>query len=189
MAKGKINFIFVQLFIFSYIFLTGCTAKEMEKNKKFIDLIVDDVHQEDKINKDIYISAIFKTAAYSITNIYEDAHIKLRGKEYINEKLKERDCIINRTLIDRTTNQRIGKRPPYEYLKDIERDIGKDVLNKTIVTHLMADDIKSLSKESFNGFMEHRLNIIRKNIQEVTEKSIDHSDGNFEKREYGLFLA
>ncbi len=94
----------------------------------------------------------------------------------------QRDCIINRTLIDRKTNQRIGKRPPVEYLKDIEKRIGQDVLNKVITTHLIASDTKTLCKESFNDFLENRIEILRANIEEVTGKIIKNADGQSEKK-------
>lgn len=85
----KINFILVQWFIFSCFFLSGCVAKETDKNKKLTDRIDDIIFQEDRINKDIYINAFFETTTYRIAQIYEDAYAKLRGKEYINEQLKE----------------------------------------------------------------------------------------------------
>src|ERR1019366_2099116 len=37
---------------------------------------------------------------------------------------KRRDCVLNRTLIDRTTNQIIGKRAPSEYIADIRNTDG-----------------------------------------------------------------
>jgi len=41
---------------------------------------------------------------------------------------------------------------------------------------------KTLSKESFEEFIEQRLEIIRLNMQEVTGKSIEKADGKFEKK-------
>lgn len=110
-------------------------------------------------------------------HIFPDAYLESKKVQKY-----QRDCIINRTLIDRKTNQRIGKRPPSEYLKDIEKSIGQDVLNKVITTHLIAADTKTLSKESFDDFIEHRLEILRKNIEEVTGKTIQKADGHFEKK-------
>jgi len=37
---------------------------------------------------------------------------------------RHRDCILNRTLIDRTTNQMISNRPPAEYLAEIRNTAG-----------------------------------------------------------------
>jgi len=110
-------------------------------------------------------------------HIFPDAYLELQKVQKY-----QRDCIINRTLIDRKTNQRIGKRPPSEYLKDIEKRIGHDVLNKLITSHLMAKDTETLSKESFDAFIEHRLEIFRINIQAVTGKKIEEGDGQFEKK-------
>lgn len=110
-------------------------------------------------------------------HIFPDAYLEIKG---VPEK--QRDCVINRTLIDRATNQRIGKRPPSQYLKDIEKNIGKDVLSKIIKTHLIANDTELLNKDSFDEFIEHRIDILRENIQEVTGKNIDKSDGVFERK-------
>lgn len=89
MLMRKINLILVQRLIFSCFFLSGCVAKETDKNRKLTDLIDDILFQDDKINKDIYVTAFFGTTTYRIAQIYEDAYAKLRGKEYINEQLKE----------------------------------------------------------------------------------------------------
>lgn len=110
-------------------------------------------------------------------HIFPDAYLESKKVQK-----HQRDCIINRTLIDKKTNQRIGKRPPSEYLKDIEKRIGHDVLNKLITSHLMASDTETLSKESFDAFIEHRLEIFRINIQAVTGKKIEEGDGLFEKK-------
>ena len=110
-------------------------------------------------------------------HIFPDAYLNSK-----NIPKYQRDCIINRTLIDRTTNQRIGKRPPTEYLQDIEERIGSDILNKVIKTHLIATDTKTLSRESFNDFIENRLEILRENIEEVTGKKIEKADDQFEKK-------
>lgn len=110
-------------------------------------------------------------------HIFPDAYLASQ-----NVPKNQRDSIINRTLIDRKTNQSIGKRPPSKYLKDIENEIGKDILNKVIKTHLIAADADMLSKESFEEFIEQRLEILRLNIQDVTGKDIEKADGIYEKK-------
>lgn len=110
-------------------------------------------------------------------HIFPDAYLDSQGVPKL-----QRDCVINKTLISRATNQRIGKRAPSEYLKDIETHIGRNILEKVIKTHLIAEDVKLLSKDSFADFVEHRLNILRQGIQEVTSKNVNQADSIFEKK-------
>jgi len=111
-------------------------------------------------------------------HIYPKTYLETIGIK----KSQQRDCIVNRTLIDRTTNQLIGKRPPTDYISDIEKILGKDTFNNIVKTHLIADDSVSLSKESFEDFIENRLEIFRKAIEQATGKKIDKSDGYFERK-------
>lgn len=110
-------------------------------------------------------------------HIFPDAYLESKGVPKM-----QRDCVINRTLIDRKTNQSIGKRPPSDYLRDIEEKLGKDVLEKVIKTHLIAENGQSLKQHSFEEFVEYRLNLLKQHIQEVTGKKINDPDGVFEKR-------
>jgi hypothetical protein len=110
-------------------------------------------------------------------HIYPDAYLESRG---VSEK--KRNCIINRTLIDKKTNQRIGKRPPSEYLGEVQSRIGEDSLEKLVKTHSLGRDVKSLKKESFDDFVEDRLDVLRQNIEKVTAKKISQSDRVYEKK-------
>jgi len=47
---------------------------------------------------------------------------------------RARDCVLNRTLIDRTTNQMIGDRPPSEYLSEI-RDTADFPFDAVLTSH------------------------------------------------------
>ena len=51
-------------------------------------------------------------------HIFPDAYLRKTGVA----QARTRDCVLNRTLIDRTTNQTISDRPPSEYLTDIRGD-------------------------------------------------------------------
>lgn len=110
-------------------------------------------------------------------HLFPDAYLEPMNIQKVN-----RDCVINRTLIDRKTNQSIGKRPPADYLKDIEKHIGSDALNKIVTTHILADDLNSLKKEHYGEFVESRLELLRREIAEVTGHDIARSDGEFEKK-------
>ncbi|HOC44108.1 MAG TPA: DUF262 domain-containing protein [Thermoanaerobaculales bacterium] len=83
-----------------------------------------------------------------------------------------RDCVLNRTLIDRATNQRIGARAPSDYLKEITKAL-EDVKPKSFKTlmdsHLInADDGSPLKHDDFEGFLDQRLDAIWDRIRDVT---------------------
>lgn len=130
-----------------------------------------DFYEAKKITSDL-----LKERCVDDHHIFPDAYLQ----ELKTEKTL-RNCILNRTLIDRATNQRIGKRPPSKYLKDIQEQIGSQTLHKVITSHLIAKDLESLKKDSFEEFIEYRLEILRRNIQEVTGKTIHASDAVLER--------
>ena len=80
----------------------------------------------------------------------------------------ERDCILNRTLIDRTTNQVIQDRSPSDYLSEIGDDDGTE-LNSILESHLLpSNKDSSLFKDDFQKFLNYRLEMIAKEIKHVT---------------------
>jgi len=81
-----------------------------------------------------------------------------------------RDCVLNRTLIDKATNVRILKRPPSDYLVEIEGAIGKEPLRRVLESHLLPwEDDSPLRSDNFEVFIKHRQNTIGQKIAEVTE--------------------
>ena len=83
----------------------------------------------------------------------------------------ERDCILNRTLIDRTTNQVIQDRKPSDYLSEIGDDPNSE-LPQILASHLLpfAPD-SSLFTNDFSKFLDDRLALIKKEIARVTANS------------------
>lgn len=80
----------------------------------------------------------------------------------------ERDCILNRTLIDRTTNQVIQDRSPSDYLSEIGDDDGTE-LNSILESHLLpSNKDSSLFENDFQKFLDYRLEMITKEIKHVT---------------------
>lgn len=81
---------------------------------------------------------------------------------------KRRDCILNRTLIDRTTNQIISDHPPSQYLSDIKNTADfpfEAVLN----SHgLPAEPDSPLSNDDFASFLEWRQDWLWDRIKSVT---------------------
>ncbi|HOE32922.1 MAG TPA: DUF262 domain-containing protein [Smithella sp.] len=82
---------------------------------------------------------------------------------------KNRDCILNRTLIDRTTNQIINNRAPSLYLEDIRKTPGfpfDDVLK----SHWLPTGADSpLFKDDYEAFLRWREQRLWQEIKRVTD--------------------
>jgi hypothetical protein len=70
------------------------------------------------------------------------------------------DCILNRTLIDADTNQRIGMRSPHEYLAEIRNELeeaGTGLFEQVLESHLLPTGADSpLTNDEFEEFLELR---------------------------------
>jgi len=78
-----------------------------------------------------------------------DASAELRGAA---------NTILNRTLIDKITNIRIGKRAPSDYLGEIGAELGDDHLRAILVSHNLPGDADgALRTDSFEAFLDWRL--------------------------------
>lgn len=79
-----------------------------------------------------------------------------------------RDCVLNRTLIDRTTNQMIGKRAPSDYLADIRATPGFP-FDEVLASHcLPTGDASPLWSNDFEAFLDQRQARLWQEIQRVT---------------------
>ena len=79
-----------------------------------------------------------------------------------------RVCVLNRTLIDKATNIRIGKRAPSDYLKEIQEALGSD-FEKLLAAHLLpVGGASPLLKNNFDEFLNLRENLLGQKIKEVT---------------------
>ncbi len=101
----------------------------------------------------------------------DDHHVFPQG--YIADSLPDvtsvqRDCILNRTLIDKATNIRIGKRAPSKYLQEIKEELG-DKFDGLIASHLLpSSDGSPLMADNFEAFLDERESLFWQKIQEVT---------------------
>lgn len=76
-----------------------------------------------------------------------------------------RDCILNRTLIDKTTNIRIGKRAPSDYLKEIQTALGNK-FDELIDSHLLPGGPKSpLLTDDFDALIDNRQELLGKRFR------------------------
>jgi len=101
----------------------------------------------------------------------DDHHIfpaaYLEKKKGITQS-KRRDCVLNRTLIDRETNQMISDRAPSDYLTEIKQtqNFPFDLVLKSHC--LPVGDSSPLLSDDFEGFLTWRQNELWKEIQRVT---------------------
>lgn len=80
------------------------------------------------------------------------------------------DCIVNRTLIDATTNKSIGDLPPSSYLAKIENAQGNTISSDTFQSHLVNDEAMDAMKEdNFEEFCSTRINLIRERLRKLME--------------------
>ena len=79
-----------------------------------------------------------------------------------------RDCILNRTLIDRTTNQIIGKRPPSVYVLEIKATVGFP-FESVLRSHLLPfGDSSPFWTDDYEGFLTFRQQKLWREIKRVT---------------------
>lgn len=117
------------------------------------------------------------TAASIAARRVDDHHVFPRA--YLNPTDNEAnypsqlvDCILNRTLIDADTNQRIGKRAPNEYMGEIQSELetaGAGVLAEVLDSHLLPAGADSpLIEADFPAFLDWREARLAEKIAEVT---------------------
>lgn len=84
------------------------------------------------------------------------------------EPSRMRDCVVNRTLIDRTTNQMISDRKPSAYLADIQatQDFPFEMV---LTSHGLPADVDSpLLRNDYEGFLDWRQEWLWQEIRRVT---------------------
>jgi hypothetical protein len=104
------------------------------------------------------------TGKLSLNSRLEDHHIFPRGfidsKYAQDEKAQSfRDCVVNRTLIPKLLNIRIGKRQPSEYLSEISK--SNPSLGGCLTDHFIpTQTIEGLFDDFFTDFIEERAAMI-----------------------------
>jgi hypothetical protein len=82
------------------------------------------------------------------------------------------DCILNRTMIDASTNRRIGKRPPGHYVSEIRDELEAaktGAFDQVLASHLLPTGADSpLAGSNFEAFLEWREERIAEAISEAT---------------------
>lgn len=98
-------------------------------------------------------------------HVFPDAFLKR-----INvEDWGERNCILNRALIDALTNKEILDRKPSSYMADIRARIGSDQLREILASQLLPTDPDAgLLANDYDKFLEYRQEILTQEIAKVT---------------------
>jgi len=81
---------------------------------------------------------------------------------------RSRDCVLNRTLIDRTTNQMISNRAPSDYMNQIRQTPGFPFENVLASHCLPTGDVSPLWTDDYEAFLVWRQNRLWQEIQRVT---------------------
>src|SRR5260370_1746071 len=81
---------------------------------------------------------------------------------------ERRDCVLNRTLIDRATNQMISDRAPSDYLAQIKSTVNFPFDTVLRSHRLPPGDDSPLLRDDFETFLTWRQKVLWKEIQRVT---------------------
>lgn len=97
-------------------------------------------------------------------HLFPAAYLERRGVV----PARVRDCVLNRTLIDRTTNQMISDRAPSDYLAEIRHTVGFP-FESVLSSHGLPPAADSpLLNDDFEAFLTWRQERLWKEIQRVT---------------------
>ena len=113
------------------------------------------------------------TASMVLEKKIDDHHVFPKG--YLADSGEEvaaplQNCVLNRTLIDKETNIRIGKKAPADYLDEIEAEIGAERLDKVLESHLLPGGTDSSLRECrFSDFLDERQQRLVERIEEATK--------------------
>ena len=106
-------------------------------------------------------------------NPVDDHHIFPQA--FLNERKTEpilRDCILNRTYIDRLTNRSLKHSAPSKYFHTVRQEHGIEGLDSLLRSHLLPyGDNSPLFKDDFKQFLNDRENFLMNLIKQKTQNS------------------
>ncbi len=101
-------------------------------------------------------------------HIFPTAYLERRGVS----PARLRDCVLNRTLIDRTTNQMIGDRAPSDYLAEIRNTRGFP-FETVLASHGLPTATDSpLVRDDYDAFLALRQERLWQEIRRVTGTTV-----------------
>lgn len=120
--------------------------------------------------RDFHTQAVITGKLISEEGI-DDHHIfpaKFLEKKKGVDVRRKRDCVLNRTLIDRTTNQMISDRAPSKYLAEMQKTPGFP-FDTVLKSHCLPTGTKSpFWTDDYEAFLTWRENRLWEEIQRVT---------------------
>lgn len=103
------------------------------------------------------------------TDHIDDHHVFPKAFLPTDMPKQVKDCVLNRTLIDKVTNQRISSKAPSTYLADMRVALGADTLAAILRSHSLPADIDGpLYRDDYEVFLDWREAHLRLQILEVT---------------------
>jgi hypothetical protein len=103
-------------------------------------------------------------------NPIDDHHIFPQA--FLNEKKVSpdlRDCVLNRTYIDRLTNRSLKRRAPSDYFIELRKDHGIREADLLLDSHFMpAGDDSPLFRDDYDSFLTLRGHALSEKIKQIT---------------------
>lgn len=125
-----------------------------------------DFHTSDKITE-----ALMERQGVDDHHIFPTAYLQ---KLSVPPTERLRNCVLNRTLIDKVTNQRISDRAPSDYMGDIQGTFARYDLSSEMFRHLLASHLipagptSPLWSDDFDAFLTERQILLWEQIERVT---------------------
>jgi len=151
------------------------------KNFKVQDLELDNTYKSDARYKSVMCLLIMNglidffdgKPIKDYPDKLDDHHIFPSDYLRINKHLtsdKEINCILNRTLIHKSTNRskRIGNIPPAEYLSEVKKRLGNVKFRQLCQSHLIEEDTNSNVYNNYSKFLKSREKKIKNIIKQST---------------------
>ena len=154
----------VRLFRFDALDLRETTPRQRAIYRGTISLILSGAPRDFFTGKSIDISLI-NNGNIDDHHIFPQAYLK----QCNSIAATQRDCVLNRTLIDKKTNIIVSDRAPSDYMVDIEKHLGASTFLQLLDSHILPSDQQSpLRTDDFDAFLDWRQNAIKREIDRVT---------------------
>jgi hypothetical protein len=155
-------------FRFDRELLFSITPKQRAVYSGIISLILSG-HPRDFHNLQQITMALMNAEGIDDHHIFPDAYLREQGVT----SSRERDCIVNRTLIDRATNQSLSRRDPSSYFSEIRESLGPDQFASLLESHMLpAEDESPLLRDAYKDFLQWRADRIFERITKATRGAI-----------------
>lgn len=153
----------VEGFRFDLLILRDVTYRQRSLYRGVITLVQrqsQDFHSKQRITSNLILENNIDDH-----HVFPDSYLRRTRPDVIQ---RTRECILNRTLIDRITNIRISDKAPSVYLKEIVEEIGADSLDGILRSHMLPAGPESpLLTDDFDAFLTLREDAISARISEV----------------------